>query len=43
MVSVNVDSSWLNDATSMLNCKVSLLPFKIFGIPIGDNLRKLPL
>jgi len=41
LVGVNVASSWLGEAASMLNCKVGAIPFVYLGMPIGGNARRL--
>lgn len=38
---INVDGMWLDQAASLLNCKVGKLPFNYLGLPIGTNPRKL--
>ncbi|CAJ2671427.1 unnamed protein product [Trifolium pratense] len=41
LIRINVEDSWLKDATSVLNCKVGSLPFSYLGIPIGADPRKI--
>jgi len=41
LVGVNVASSWLTAAASVLNCKVGSIPFVYLGMPIGGNARRL--
>jgi len=41
LVGVNVASSWLSEATMVLNCKVGTIPFVYLGMPIGGNSRRL--
>jgi len=41
LVGVNVSSSWLSEATMVLNCKVRSIPFVYLGLPIGGNVRRL--
>ena len=41
LVGVNVSESWLNEATSMLGCKVGKVPFSYLGLPVGGDLRHL--
>jgi len=36
---VNADQAFLPVAEAFLNCRVSELPFKFLGIPIGSNPR----
>nr|XP_012570218.1 uncharacterized protein LOC105851898 [Cicer arietinum] len=40
LAGVNVNSSWLQTTTEILNCKMRCVPFKYLGLPIGDNLRR---
>ena len=40
-VGVNVSDSWLNEAASMLGCKVGKVPFFYLGLPIGGDPRRL--
>ena len=37
LVGVNINASWLSDATSVLGCKVGKIPFLYLGLPIGGN------
>jgi len=41
LVGVNVSSSWLSEAASMLSCKVGAIPFVYLGLPIGGNARRI--
>lgn len=41
LVGVNVSDTWLNEATSVLNCKVGNAPFVYLGLPIGGHPRRL--
>jgi len=41
LVHVNVANSWLTDTSSVLNCKISHLPFLYLGLPIVGDSRKL--
>jgi len=41
LVGVNVASSWLTEAASVLNCNVGSIPFVYLGMPIGGNVRHL--
>ncbi|KEH41231.1 hypothetical protein MTR_1g046940 [Medicago truncatula] len=41
LVGVNIASSWLSEAASVLNCKVGKVPFLYLGFPIGGNSRRL--
>lgn len=41
LLGVNVDSSWLEEASTVLNCKVGGVPFVYLGLPIGANPRHL--
>ena len=34
---VNVSRSWLLEAASVLNCKVSSLPIMYLGLPVGGD------
>ncbi|KEH40467.1 hypothetical protein MTR_1g029370 [Medicago truncatula] len=43
LVSVNVNVSWLEEATHVLHCKIGKTSFKYLGLPIGDNSRRLTL
>jgi len=38
---VNVNATWLHEATSVMRCKHGLLPFMYLGLPIGGDPRKL--
>jgi hypothetical protein len=41
LVGVSVNDSWLNEATSMLNCKIGKIHFVYLGLSIGGNPRRL--
>jgi len=41
LVGLNIAESWLNEATSILNCKVGKVPFLYLGLPIGGDPRRL--
>ncbi|RHN70051.1 putative reverse transcriptase zinc-binding domain-containing protein [Medicago truncatula] len=41
LVGVNVTDSWLNEAASMLGCKVGKVPFLYLGLSIGGDPRRL--
>jgi len=41
LVGMNISDSWLNEAATMLTCKVGRIPFMYLGLPIGGNLRRL--
>nr|ABD32615.1 RNA-directed DNA polymerase, putative [Medicago truncatula] len=41
LVGVNIASSWLHEAASVLSCKVGNVPFLYLGMPIGGNPRRL--
>jgi hypothetical protein len=38
---VNISSTWLAEAASMLNCRTRTIPFVYLGLPIGGDSRKL--
>jgi len=40
-VGINVDESWLNEAASVLSCKIGRIPFMCLGLPIGGDARCL--
>jgi hypothetical protein len=40
LVGVNIAQAWLRDAASMLNCKLSSIPFIYLGLPIGGNAKR---
>lgn len=40
LVKINISSTWFEDATLVLNCKMDTLPFKNLGLPIGENTRR---
>jgi len=37
LVGVNVSRSWLLEAATVLNCKVSTLPIMHLGLPVGGD------
>jgi hypothetical protein len=39
LVGVNIVQAWLRDAASVLNCKLSSIPFIYLGLPIGGNTK----
>lgn len=41
LVGVNINVSWLNEAASVLGCKVGKVPFLYLGLPIGGDPRRL--
>jgi len=41
LVGVNISESWLNEAATVLSCKVGKLPFVYLGVPIGGDPRRL--
>jgi len=41
LVGVNIATSWLNEAASVLCCKVGKVPFLYLGKPIGGNCNTL--
>jgi len=41
LYAINVQSSWLNEAALVLNCKVGNLPFVYLGLLIGGDVRRL--
>jgi hypothetical protein len=41
LVGINIAESWLNEAASILNCKVGKVPFLYLGLSIGGNPRRL--
>ena len=41
LVGVNVSDSWLNEAASVLRCRVGNVSFVHLGLSIGDDLRRL--
>ena len=40
-VGVNIADSWLNEAASLLHCKVGKVPFLYLGLSIGGDPRRL--
>ncbi|KEH38240.1 hypothetical protein MTR_2g064455 [Medicago truncatula] len=41
LVGINIDESWLNEATSVISCKIGRVPFMYLGLPIGGDARRL--
>ncbi|PNX72998.1 cysteine-rich receptor-like protein kinase [Trifolium pratense] len=41
LVGINICQCWLEEAASILNCKVGCLPFKYLGLPIDANPRRV--
>jgi hypothetical protein len=41
LVGMNIADSWLNEAASILHCKVGKVPFLYLGLSIGGDPRKL--
>ena len=41
VLGLNVDSSWLNLASSSLQCRIGSFPFIYLGLPIGGNTSRL--
>jgi len=41
LVGVNVATSWLAEATSILNCKYGQIHFLYLGLPIGGDSYRL--
>jgi hypothetical protein len=41
LVGINIAESWLNEAASILNCKVGKVPFLYLGLSIGGNPSRL--
>jgi len=41
LIGVNVQGSWLTEATLVLKCKVGNLPFVYFGLPVGGDVCRL--
>ncbi|PNX72437.1 ribonuclease H [Trifolium pratense] len=41
LVEVNVSDPWLEEAASVLHCKIGKTPFNYLGLPIGGNPRRL--
>ena len=38
---VNISNSWLNEATTILSCKVGKMSFVYLSLPNGGDLRRL--
>lgn len=43
MVGININDSWLNEVAVVLSCKVGMVSFMYFGLPIGGDARRLLL
>jgi len=41
LVGINISDSWLNEAATVLSCKVGKIPFMYLGLPIDCNPRRL--
>jgi len=41
LTGVNISSTWLVEAASVLNCRTDTIPFLYLGLPIGGDSRKL--
>jgi hypothetical protein len=41
LTGVNIPSTWLSKAASVLNCRIGTIPFVYLGLPIGGDSRKL--
>ena len=41
LVEVNINATWLTEAASVLGCKVDIVPFFYFSLPIGGDPRRL--
>jgi len=41
LVGVNMNRSWLVEATEVLNCRVTSLPIMYRGLPVGGDFRHL--
>jgi hypothetical protein len=37
LVGINIADSWLQEAASILSCKIGKIPFMYLGLPIGGN------
>jgi hypothetical protein len=40
LVGVDIDDSWLVDASLLINCKIGNVPFIYLGLSIGGNPRR---
>jgi len=40
LVAINITDSWLNEAASILHCKVGKAPFLYLGLSIGGDHRR---
>jgi len=41
LVGINIVDSWLQEAASILSCKIGNIPFMYLGLPIGGDARRL--
>jgi len=41
LTGVNIPSSWLSEAASVLNCRTGMIPFVYLELPIGGDDRKI--
>ena len=41
LVGINIAESWLQEAVSILSCKIGKIPFMYLGLPIGGDARRL--
>ena len=41
VVGINIAKSWLQEAASILSCKIGKIPFMFLGLPIGGDARRL--
>ena len=41
LVGVNVSDFWMNEASTVLNCKIGHIPFFYLGLQIGGDSKKL--
>jgi hypothetical protein len=41
LTGVNISSTWLSEAASVLNCRTGTIPFVYLGLPIGGDSRRL--
>jgi len=41
LVGINIADSWLQEAASILSCKIGTIPFMYLGLPIGGDARRL--
>lgn len=40
LVGINIYQSWLEEAASVLHCRIGAFPFKYLGLPIGGDLSR---